>query len=237
MKKKQKVSKQVLALRRAKAYRKAYLDPEFLSSDAMRPVRLQLELQKPEMTLAEYGVKSTVVVFGSARIWDKEQSEARVKELKALVRRDPKDPVLRNKLASAERLPAFPRGEQRLVHVVVEDRAGALQVHPVERDRDRLDERIADRVGVAEALALHQLDPAPGDGRLGERLDHEAHHAPRGAATSSQTPAIAVPQSGQRPPARTFSRTLKPRRRTSQRPHVGHAVLSHGSPGTLPVYT
>lgn len=104
MNKKIKVSKEVLALRRSKAYRKAYLDPEFLSSDAMRPVRLQLELQKPEMTLSEYGVKSTVVVFGSARIWDKEQSEERVKQVKALLRRDPKDPVLRNKLASVERL-------------------------------------------------------------------------------------------------------------------------------------
>ncbi len=104
MKKKNQVSKQVLALRRSKAYRKAYLDPEFLSSDPMRPVRLQLELQKPEMTLHEHGVKSTVVVFGSARIWDKEQSEARVKEIKALVRKNPKDPVLRNKLASVERL-------------------------------------------------------------------------------------------------------------------------------------
>jgi uncharacterized protein (TIGR00730 family) len=104
VKKKQKVSKQVLALRRAKAYRKAYLDPEFLSSDAMRPVRLQLELQKPEMTLQDYGVKSTVVVFGSARIWDKAQSQERVAELKALLRKAPKDLVLRNKLASAERL-------------------------------------------------------------------------------------------------------------------------------------
>jgi len=102
--KKPKISKEVLALRRAKAYRKAYLDPEFLSSDAMRPVRLQLELQKPEMTLTEHGVKSTVVVFGSARIWDREQSEARISEVKAQLRKDPKNPVLKNKLASVERL-------------------------------------------------------------------------------------------------------------------------------------
>ncbi len=102
--KKPKVSKEVLRLRRSKAYRKAYLDPEFLSSDEMRPVRLQLELQKPEMTLAEYGVKSTVVVFGSARIWDAAQSEERVRQVKALLKKDPKNPVLRNKLASVVRL-------------------------------------------------------------------------------------------------------------------------------------
>ena len=106
MKTKIPMMKQVLKLRKAKAYRKAYLDPEFLTRDELRPMRLQLELLKPEMTLAEYGVKSTVVVFGSARIWDKEQSEGRVAEMKKLLKKDPKDQVLRNKVASAERLGA-----------------------------------------------------------------------------------------------------------------------------------
>ena len=102
--KKQKISKEVMTLRRAKSYRKAYLDPDFLSSDEMRPVRLQLELQKPEKILADHGVKSTVVVFGSARIWDKDQSAGRVAEMKALLKKDPQDAVLRNRVASAERL-------------------------------------------------------------------------------------------------------------------------------------
>jgi len=102
--KKPKISKEIMALRRSKAYRKAYLDSEFLTSDELRPVRLQLELQKPEMTLAEYGVKSTVVVFGSARIWDKKQSDDRVTEIQALLRKNPKDPVLKNKLASVKGL-------------------------------------------------------------------------------------------------------------------------------------
>jgi hypothetical protein len=97
---------QVLKLRRAKAYRKAYTDPDFLSSDEMRPVRLQLELQKPEMALAAQGVKATVVVFGSARIWDKEQSEDRSAEISKLLKKDPKNPLLISKLASAKRLEA-----------------------------------------------------------------------------------------------------------------------------------
>ena len=97
---------QVLKLRRAKAYRKAYTDPDFLSSDEMRPVRLQLELQKPEMALAAHGVKATVVVFGSARIWDKEQSEDRSAEISKLLKKDPKNPRLISKLASARRLEA-----------------------------------------------------------------------------------------------------------------------------------
>lgn len=53
---------------RAAAYRLAFADPDFLCADELRPVRLQLELLKPEMLMTEYGVKSTVVLFGGARI-------------------------------------------------------------------------------------------------------------------------------------------------------------------------
>ncbi len=50
------------------SYRLAFADEEFLSSEELRPVRLQLELMKAEMILAERGIKSTVVLFGGARI-------------------------------------------------------------------------------------------------------------------------------------------------------------------------
>jgi uncharacterized protein (TIGR00730 family) len=53
---------------RAPAYKLAFADKDFLCQDALRPVRLQLELLKPEMMMAEYGVESTVVLFGGARI-------------------------------------------------------------------------------------------------------------------------------------------------------------------------
>ena len=109
MKKEPKVCKETLALRKSKAYRKAYMDTEFLTRDELRPVRLQLELLKPEMTLSEYGIKATVVVFGSARIWDKEQSAGRTAEMAALLKKNPKDQVLKNKLASAKRLAASAR--------------------------------------------------------------------------------------------------------------------------------
>lgn len=52
----------------APAYRLAFSDPDFLTRDALRPVRLQLELLKPEMIFDEEGVDSTVVLFGGARI-------------------------------------------------------------------------------------------------------------------------------------------------------------------------
>jgi len=53
---------------RAPAYRLAFADDDFLCRDELRPVRLQLELLKPEMGLDEAGVNSTIVMFGGARI-------------------------------------------------------------------------------------------------------------------------------------------------------------------------
>ena len=50
------------------SYRLAYVDMDFLCREELRPVRLQLELLKTEMALTERGIKSTVVMFGGARI-------------------------------------------------------------------------------------------------------------------------------------------------------------------------
>lgn len=47
---------------------KAYENIPFLNSPPCRPVRLQLEYLHPEVTMEEQGVKSTIVLFGSARI-------------------------------------------------------------------------------------------------------------------------------------------------------------------------
>jgi len=67
---------------RAPAYRLAFADNDFLCRDELRPVRLQLELLKPEMVMAERGIKSTVVLFGGARIPDPvNKDKARTKTL------------------------------------------------------------------------------------------------------------------------------------------------------------
>jgi uncharacterized protein (TIGR00730 family) len=55
---------------RSPAFRLAFADPDFMMRDELRPVRLQLELMKPELMMSEYGVESTVVLFGGARIPD-----------------------------------------------------------------------------------------------------------------------------------------------------------------------
>ena len=53
---------------RAPAYRLAFADPDFMTREELRPVRLQLELLKPQLVMDERGIESTIVLFGGARI-------------------------------------------------------------------------------------------------------------------------------------------------------------------------
>jgi len=50
------------------SYRLAFADPDFLLREELRPVRLQLELLKPQLALDEAGITSTIVLFGGARV-------------------------------------------------------------------------------------------------------------------------------------------------------------------------
>lgn len=70
---------------RAPAYRLAFTDTDFMCRKDLRPVRLQLELLKPELILNERGINSTVVLFGGARIPEpSKKSEARTETLAEL---------------------------------------------------------------------------------------------------------------------------------------------------------
>ncbi len=60
------------------AYALAFQDTEFLLRDDLRPVRFQLELMKAELALAEAGIASTFVFYGSARIPAPEDAAALV---------------------------------------------------------------------------------------------------------------------------------------------------------------
>jgi hypothetical protein len=64
------------------AFRLAFDDPEFLCRDDLRPIRLQLEILKPEIILDDEGIKSTIVLFGGARILEPDKRhQARTKAL------------------------------------------------------------------------------------------------------------------------------------------------------------
>jgi uncharacterized protein (TIGR00730 family) len=67
------------------SYRLAQEDLDLLSQKDLRPLRLQLELLKPERILREQGIESTIVVFGSARITDQETARARLAALEQTV--------------------------------------------------------------------------------------------------------------------------------------------------------
>jgi uncharacterized protein (TIGR00730 family) len=70
---------------RSPAYRLAFDDPDFLLRDEMRAVRLQLELMKPELMMQDYGICSTIVMFGGARIpRPKDRDKARTETLAEL---------------------------------------------------------------------------------------------------------------------------------------------------------
>ena len=75
------------------AYRLAFQDTEFLLREDLRPVRFQLELLKPELLMAEAGVASTFVVYGSARIPSPEEAAKLA---------DTDDPVVRSLAAKAK---------------------------------------------------------------------------------------------------------------------------------------
>src|SRR5690606_12817229 len=60
------------------AYRLAFQDTEFLLREDLRPVRFQLELLKPQLLMEEARIESTFVFYGSARIPEPEEAQARI---------------------------------------------------------------------------------------------------------------------------------------------------------------
>lgn len=77
------------AVLRSPSYRRADRDPAFLARDELRAVRLQLELLKPELIQHEEGIRSTVVVFGSARLTEPAVARKRLAKAEAALARKP----------------------------------------------------------------------------------------------------------------------------------------------------
>ena len=86
------------------SYRLAYRDHDFLLKDELRPVRLQLELLKPELILREHGIERTIIVFGSARIPEPKAAHEQLAEMEAAARKDPTNESLARKVGIARRV-------------------------------------------------------------------------------------------------------------------------------------
>jgi len=97
------------AINKARTYSKAYQDLQFMSREELRPLRLQLELLKPEIILREHEIDSTIVVFGSARIHSPEQAKKSVAGLESQLKRRPHDKALQDRLLVQRRLQARSR--------------------------------------------------------------------------------------------------------------------------------
>lgn len=64
-------------------------DTEFLQRNELRPLRLSLELLKPELIQLEQGIRSTIVVFGSSRIVESQTAQRALSEAEATLAADP----------------------------------------------------------------------------------------------------------------------------------------------------
>jgi uncharacterized protein (TIGR00730 family) len=79
-------------------------DEALLKRPELRPVRLQLELLKPDLILEEQGILSTLVVFGGTQIVEREVAEMRLAAAREIAVIDPTDDTKQRDVARAERI-------------------------------------------------------------------------------------------------------------------------------------
>lgn len=85
------------------SYIPADKDTEFLQREELRSVRIGLELLKPELIQREEGIRSTIVVFGSARLREPSEAKEALRAAEAQAAGSPNDPEVRQKVAIARR--------------------------------------------------------------------------------------------------------------------------------------
>jgi uncharacterized protein (TIGR00730 family) len=92
------------AIEKSTTYKLAELDTEFLARPELRPVRMQLELLKPQMALEEQGIHSTIVVFGGTSVVERTEAERRLDLARQDIANSPDDPAAQRSLLRAERV-------------------------------------------------------------------------------------------------------------------------------------
>ena len=85
------------------SYIPADRDMEFLQREELRSLRIGLELLKPELIQREEGVRSTIVVFGSARLHEPEAARKALRMAEEDAIRSPNDSAHQQKVAIARR--------------------------------------------------------------------------------------------------------------------------------------
>ena len=85
-------------------YLHAFEDREFLNRPDLRPVRMLLELMKPELLMQEARVRSTVVLFGCTQIIERPLAEKRLADARRAFTAAPQDKQLQRTVERAEKL-------------------------------------------------------------------------------------------------------------------------------------
>ncbi|MBI1423024.1 MAG: cytochrome D ubiquinol oxidase subunit II [Gammaproteobacteria bacterium] len=94
----------VRAIMNSPSYLQGDEDIDFLNQDETRGVRLQIDYQKPEFLMQQYGIEHTIVVFGSTRIHEPATALSKVEGLRAQLSASPEDAAIQRHLRIAERL-------------------------------------------------------------------------------------------------------------------------------------
>jgi hypothetical protein len=89
--------------RNPSSYIPADRDLEFLQREELRPIRIGLELLKPELIQREQGIQSTIVVLGSARLQESAAAKHALHMAEEEAARAPNDPTHQQKVAIARR--------------------------------------------------------------------------------------------------------------------------------------
>ena len=91
------------AILASSSYIPADRDAEFMQREELRPLRLGLELLKPEIIQREQGILSTIVVFGSARLQDPTAAELALLTAEREAAEHPNDQVRQRQVAVTRR--------------------------------------------------------------------------------------------------------------------------------------
>ncbi len=94
----------IKTIMKSPTYKMAEEDEKFISSYEARAIRLELDYLKCELKMNEYGIKHTIVVFGSARIVEKKTAMKRLKIIQEMLEKKDNDRNLLRELYIAERM-------------------------------------------------------------------------------------------------------------------------------------
>ena len=90
------------AILESATYKIAHEDADLLNSNTMRGVRMLLEITKPDIHLETAGIESTIIVFGGARIVDKETAEQMMTKAEQNLKDNPDSCTMKRTLIHAQ---------------------------------------------------------------------------------------------------------------------------------------